>query len=245
MTPASEGAATYWEQRYATGGTSGAGSIGKIREWKWRIIRQYVGDPEEVLDVGCGDLSFWEGRNCASYVGIDIAPSVLVRNRQRRPTWAFIAATASVRIKVRRRVVFCLDLVFHILDDDEYFAILDNLCEYTGEWLFIFTWRRNPFGKLLPRIRVALPGGESRAHRLGYALAHPFKISKALLAPAPSTSGYQKYRPMGASLDRFRNGGLTPVAVHRCPYAGATGALYVFQRLEGQTSAAMPDTIAQ
>lgn len=237
MTSTPKSVAAYWNQLYKSGGTSGPGSIGKIRDWKWRIIRHYAGDPKEILDVGCGDLSFWDGRDCASYLGIDIAPEVLARDRLRRPSWTFIAVSAAVPLKVRRRVVFCFDLLFHVLNDNEYFAIVDNLCAYTGEWLFVFTWEKNPFEGLLPRFRIVLPSDASRIRRVGFAIAHPVKVLRALLAPVPSTDEvYQKYRPMNTSLDRFRSGGLTLVAVHPCPFAGATGALYVFQRPESRNS---------
>ena len=48
----------YWEQRYASGGKSGIGSIGEIAKTKWTIIKQYFNNINDVIDVACGDLSF-------------------------------------------------------------------------------------------------------------------------------------------------------------------------------------------
>ncbi len=237
MTSPTQSGTIYWERRYASGGSSGPGSVDEVRAWKWGVVRQYVGDPEEVLDVACGDLSFWEGHDCASYVGIDVSPSVLAKDRERRPPWSFIAASAATRLNVRRKVVFCFDLLFHILDDDAYHAILDNLCEYTGEWLFLYTWQQNPFEKLPSRIRITAPIGESRMRRVGYVVAHPIRILKAILAPARNSDNiYQMYRPLEASFDRIRNAGLTLEATYPCPYGGAVGALYVFRRTEARGS---------
>ncbi len=241
----SAGSVGYWEGRYASGGESGSGSIGRIRDWKWKVIRAYVGHPDEVLDVGCGDLSFWEGRECASYLGIDIAPSVLAEDRGRRPTWAFVATSAAVPLRVRRRIVLCLDLLFHILSDSEYYSILDNLCMYTAEWLFIFTWQRNPFDRLLARIRIAAPRGESRARRVAFLLTHPVKVVEAVFSPSrDSDDFYQKFRPLNASFNRLRRAGLNLEGVHQCPHDGGLGALYVFRRMEsGASSVANPHAL--
>jgi hypothetical protein len=59
---------------------------------------------DDVVDVGCGDLSLWEGRTCERYVGLDISPYVIRRNAEKRPDWAFIAWPAERRLPLRGRV---------------------------------------------------------------------------------------------------------------------------------------------
>lgn len=59
---------------YRKGGNSGEGSGGKTRGWKWEQILSVIPNVESVVDIGCGDLRFWEGRKCESYVGVDISP---------------------------------------------------------------------------------------------------------------------------------------------------------------------------
>ncbi|MFX0141044.1 MAG: hypothetical protein ACFFDN_45820, partial [Candidatus Hodarchaeota archaeon] len=102
----------YWEQRYFSGGTSGPGSIGEEKAWKWSLIDQFVPDLNHVIDVGCGDLSFWEGRDCADYVGIDISKTIIEKNIKKRPKWQFIHTNAEKRIDgLKKEVVFCLDVL--------------------------------------------------------------------------------------------------------------------------------------
>jgi len=55
----------YWERHYSKGGSSGPGSIGNYRSWKWNTILEFENSIDDVIDIGCGDLSFWEGRNCS------------------------------------------------------------------------------------------------------------------------------------------------------------------------------------
>lgn len=133
----------YWDRRYLSGRGSGGGSVGKHRDWKWSQIGD-VSD-KRVLDVGCGDLTFWEGRNCLNYTGIDSSKIIINKNREERPGWNFICADVSEEHEVRGQFVLCLDLLFHILNESTYQSILSNLAKWTEERLFIFTWRKNPF----------------------------------------------------------------------------------------------------
>lgn len=137
----------YWDGRYRQGGTSGMGSVGESRAWKWSIIEQYVDVANKsVLDVGCGDLSFWESRSCQSYLGVDFSETVVSRSRLLRPEWGFLCANASEPLDLQGQVVLCMDLLFHIMDDSEFSSILRNLARWTGEFLFIYNWRRSVFG---------------------------------------------------------------------------------------------------
>jgi hypothetical protein len=137
----------YWEHRYREGGKSGPGSVGVSRDWKWSIIAKHVSLVDDVVDVGCGDISFWEGRTCERYVGIDISPTIVRRNAEKRPDWAFVAWRAERRLPLKGRVVLCLDVLFHILDDGTATKIMENLCEYSNEWVIVHAWWRNPFGE--------------------------------------------------------------------------------------------------
>lgn len=102
----------YWDARYRSKRTSGVGSIGENRAWKWKQIETYVKvSNRSVLDIGCGDLSFWEGRKCASYVGLDFSPTIIERTRKARPDWIFIQGDASNEHDFSGEVVFFLRYV--------------------------------------------------------------------------------------------------------------------------------------
>ena len=139
----------YWETRYSKGihgGKSGPGSVGENRTWKWSIIDRFIDVKEaDVLDIGCGDLSFWEGRTCKSYLGLDFSPTIIQRNKLRNPEWKFIQGDASVNHNFQADIVFCFDMLFHIMSDDVYFDILRNLSKWTNKWLFIYTWHERYF----------------------------------------------------------------------------------------------------
>jgi ubiquinone/menaquinone biosynthesis C-methylase UbiE len=126
----------YWEERYRKGGISGEGSLGEYRKWKWEIIDRYAKRIDDVIDVGCGDLSFWEGRDLPNhYVGIDISNTVIERNRKSRPNLTFLRSPAEDYLNIgTARIVLCLDVLFHIMDDSNYERILTNLTRYSNDW---------------------------------------------------------------------------------------------------------------
>jgi hypothetical protein len=140
----------YWNSRYAAKGTSGPGSVGLSRAWKWGVITRHCPNygNSSVIDVGCGDLSFWEQRDLpATYLGIDMSEVIIRRNQAGygSPTAHFINSRAEERQPISAPVVFCFDVLFHVLDERQYLAILENLCSYSQDYLFVYTWIRNPF----------------------------------------------------------------------------------------------------
>lgn len=76
----------YWEERYKSGGTSGRGSTGFIRIWKWWQIKRHTKRLNNVVDVGCGDLSFWKNQHAINYTGIDQSQTIIEKNKDLYPS---------------------------------------------------------------------------------------------------------------------------------------------------------------
>jgi len=212
----------YWESRYTGGGTSGEGSIGIQREWKWRVITSFLPHIDHVIDVGCGNLSFWEGRDCSDYVGIDISETVIAQNRIRHPKWTFYSSAAENLIPdIKRSCVFCFDLLFHIMNDEVFIKILNNLCLYSTDYIFIYTWMENPFTKkfwfqkfLSALIRFDFTGG-------GLALRNTF--SKQVY----TDKVYQYFRSILQYMHIFRQHSFDLVDEMRNP--DDFGGMYIFR----------------
>ena len=117
----------------------------------------------KVIDVGCGDLIFWRAESLRlahpqswhthgimrteEYMGIDISETVITRNRGHAVRgWSFIISPAHILNQgLGAPVVFCMDLLFHIMDDMAFIETLKNLCHYSEDLIFIHTWKYNPF----------------------------------------------------------------------------------------------------
>ena len=65
----------YWNNRYQSGGTSGAGSYNKLAEFKAEIINDFIlnYDIYSILDCGVGDGNQLQYINTINkkYIGID------------------------------------------------------------------------------------------------------------------------------------------------------------------------------
>lgn len=202
----------YWDFRYKQGGTSGEGSIGIGRAWKWGIIGEAIRRHSpallkldstlmpilsKVIDVGCGDLSFWNVETklaifVEDYIGIDISDTIITKNQEQRINGRkFIVSSSHIlNQELKAPVVFCMDLLFHIMDDMAFIKTLKNLCHYSEDLIFIHSWKYN----------------------------------------SVSDGVYMKYRPLEAYFGIFMERGFTLVEEKLNP--NKIGTLYIFKRSE-------------
>ena len=215
----------YWEQRYFSGGTSGPSTtMGKHRTWK--LIDQFVQDPNllDVLDVGCGDLSFWDGRDCDDYIGIDFSKTVIDKNTKRRPRWHFIHANAENLIPgLTREIVLCMSVLFHIMDEGRFRSILHNLCHYSRNYIFIYTWKNNPFSRG-NRMRRFLDKIMRLRIRSALFVLYDLMQNKVKV----TDNKYEYFRSLDPYLHVFREHGFSLLGIEENP--DQIGALYVFKK---------------
>jgi 2-polyprenyl-3-methyl-5-hydroxy-6-metoxy-1,4-benzoquinol methylase len=214
----------YWDKRYRLGGTSGAGSVGEYRAWKWNIINEFLPAVDNVIDVGCGDLSFWEGRDCREYTGIDLSSTVVERNRTLRPGWKFIASPAGERIEgLHGQYILCFDMLFHVMEPADYVSILENLCRYSTSHIFVYNWMRNPWTRSRTKSAVNLFQLISRLHFVEAGFAFKSVVFN------PVTDGkYQYYRPLENYLHIFTSNGFHLAGKKEC--FDNIGAMYIFKK---------------
>jgi hypothetical protein len=237
---------SYWQNHYERGGSSGEGSVGKNREWKWRTITLYAQEIDDVIDIGCGDLTFWEDCKLAPkpshYLGLDVSSTIIDHDQRKYPDRSFCVADAKTLIPgLNARIVLCLDLLFHIMDDDKFLRIIENLCHYSLAWIFVFTWCRNPFDLrwrlqvLYDKLATATKISHTKPLRIAllkslWILMRSRRLGqeiKFLISSTESDGLYQKYRRFEDYLGVLRRNGFTLVARHQNPYE-TIGAMYVF-----------------
>ena len=73
------GSQEYWEQRYATGGNSGAGSYNRLAEFKAEVINNFIkeNDIKTIIELGCGDGNQLSYMNYPSYIGLDVSKTII------------------------------------------------------------------------------------------------------------------------------------------------------------------------
>lgn len=186
---------TYWEKRYRDGRSSGSGSEGTEGQYKADYISTFrlAHQVTSVIDWGVGDgqvLRLINMGNTAKYVGVDVsqhAIDTLKHNFADKATQYDFRLPEDVFIK--RDLSMSMDVLFHLPDDDSYYAYLDNLFGYAKRFVIIYSTnyaapqtaqhvlRRN----FTPDIAVRFPAWELTATEV------PFR------SPAPDAAGFFVY----------------------------------------------------
>ena len=144
-----------WNQRYLNSKVKSRNAFNPTIRYVWSIINHYAGKDikESCIDVACGDHSFWKYflwwyRRCDNYIGIDISDIQIDINVKRfihdEGKVFLVGNSADLFRGLERKVVLCIDLLFHILDDEEYKQTIINLCEYSKKWIILTNWSKEP-----------------------------------------------------------------------------------------------------
>lgn len=125
----------YWEGRYASGGNSGAGSRGRTAQLKARLVNSYLHSHPvtSVLDIGCGDGYVARLLKVPGYLGVDISETALAIARKRNPSQAF----AVLDNPEPREAHLSMDVLHHLIDEDDYQAHMDLLFSATR---YVLVW---------------------------------------------------------------------------------------------------------
>ncbi|MGH7715384.1 MAG: class I SAM-dependent methyltransferase, partial [Vulcanimicrobiaceae bacterium] len=116
------GSASYWEARYRTGGTSGAGSYGPLAEFKAAILNEFVRNERvhRVIEIGCGDGAQLALTRYPEYVGVDVSPTAIeqctarfVHDGNKR----FYLYDALPNDLGRFDLALSLDVIYHLVED--------------------------------------------------------------------------------------------------------------------------------
>jgi len=121
------GSGSYWEQRYASGGTSGAGSYGAPANWKARIVNDWVEKYSitSVVDLGCGDGNQLTLANYPRYLGLDRSATAVmtcIRKFHDDASKSFLRydpeTTSDPEGWLRGDLALSLEVIFHLVEDD-------------------------------------------------------------------------------------------------------------------------------
>jgi SAM-dependent methyltransferase len=145
--------AEYWDARYRAGGTSGAGSYGRLAEYKAAVINGVIAlnGIAHVADFGCGDGNLLSLLRPAAYTGLDVSDTALARCRQRFPQHVFLPFAQAEGL---RPADLCLsmDVIFHLIEQDVFAAYMDALFAH-GTWLVLIYASNMDRGWPAPHVR--------------------------------------------------------------------------------------------
>lgn len=135
----------YWEERYKSGGTSGAGSYNKLAEFKASVINKFVveNDIKTVIELGCGDGNQLTYMTYPHYVGVDVSSSIIQSNIikfKNDPTKCFYMTEDRLKyINQNYDLAISLDVIFHLLEKDVYEQYMDDLFSLSTRFVIIYS----------------------------------------------------------------------------------------------------------
>jgi hypothetical protein len=134
--------AQYWRDRYRAGGNSGAGSYGRLADFKAEIVNAFVREHDiaSVIEFGCGDgaqLAFAEYPN---YLGFDVADECIELCQSkftRDSTKQFRNATAWDY--ERADLALSLDVIFHLIEDGVFHEYMRRLFFSAERYVIVYS----------------------------------------------------------------------------------------------------------
>lgn len=136
------GSARYWDQRYTKGGTSGAGSYGRLAQFKAEVLNRFVDENKigSVVELGCGDGNQLALFRFPRYLGVDISPAAIARCRDRHGN----DSTKTFRLapelgSERGQLALSLDVIYHLVEDSVFENYMRQLFAASDRFVGIYS----------------------------------------------------------------------------------------------------------
>lgn len=155
------GSARFWEDNYAQGATSGAGSYGTLAEGKSRFLNKLVHERtvSSVIEFGCGDGNQLSLASYPRYIGLDVsktAVSLCQRRFADDPTKSFYlydGACFTDRAKLfTADLALSLDVVYHLTEDVVFDSYLTHLFAAAQRLVVVYS-TNTEIGRTAPHVR--------------------------------------------------------------------------------------------
>ena len=138
---------TYWTKRYSRGENSGAGSYGRLANYKSDFINDVVRrfGIESVIEFGSGDGNQASMFNFSHYTGVDISAEMIERCQKLfsdRDGWRFQTLDDGSKINVHD-MSMSLDVIYHLVEDDVYHTYMNQLFDSAEKYVLIYASDKN------------------------------------------------------------------------------------------------------
>ncbi|MGV1756327.1 class I SAM-dependent methyltransferase [Rhizobium sp. A22-96] len=137
----------YWEQRYMSGGNSGAGSYNKSAEYKALILNSFAAEKQlrHVGELGSGDGNQLRYLGFEHYTGFDVSQTAihLCRDMHRdRPgsdfVWLGEPQLDMSQYDGAFELTLSLDVIFHLIEQDVYRTYMERLFAMSKRYVIVY-----------------------------------------------------------------------------------------------------------
>jgi SAM-dependent methyltransferase len=133
----------YWEERYRSGRNSGAGSYGRLAKFKAAFLNDFYKSQgiASHIDFGVGDGNQLSLLTPAFYTGVDVAPTVIERARERFAefkNYRFLLASELEGVD-RCDLSSSIDVIYHLIEDQVFEAYMRRLFLFARRFVIIYS----------------------------------------------------------------------------------------------------------
>ena len=137
----------YWENRYKKSGNSGAGSYGRLAEFKADVINSFVAEKKinSVIEFGCGDGNQLSLFKVPFYVGHDVSYSAIQKLQEHyfNDDSKMFYHSSFFSDTWRADLTISLDVIYHLIEDDVYDDYMRRLFDASKKYVIIYSCNRN------------------------------------------------------------------------------------------------------
>jgi hypothetical protein len=133
---------SYWEKRYRKGRNSGAGSYGRLAEFKAEVINRFVDDNSigSVIEFGSGDGNQLKLCSYPSYLGIDVSrEAVRLCNEMYKDDETKTFIHSSQYHGQTADLALSLDVVYHLTEDDVFERYMKDLFSSAKRFVIVYS----------------------------------------------------------------------------------------------------------
>ena len=139
---------SYWEQRYESGGNSGAGSYGRLAKFKAEVLNQFVRDHDvaSVIEFGSGDGHQLSLAEYPRYNGLDVSQRAIDLCRQRfdgDESKQFVlydpAEHDPADDSLTADLSISLDVIYHLVEDQVFETYMRHLFAAGRRFVIVYS----------------------------------------------------------------------------------------------------------
>lgn len=135
--------ADYWEDRYRSGGHSGAGSYSRLAAFKAEVLNDFVARNaiRSVIEFGVGDGAQLQLAEYPDYVGVDVSKTVVDATRAKfaADRSVRILHTSEVRDEYKADLALSLDVIYHLVEDGVFDHYMRSLFAAAKRYVIVYS----------------------------------------------------------------------------------------------------------
>lgn len=134
----------YWEQRYQSDKDSGAGSYGRLADFKAEVLNHFVknNDIASVIEYGCGDGHQLSLAKYPSYIGFDVSEKALEMCKslfKADTSKSFYSMFDKDYRHLKADLVLSLDVIYHLIEDTVFDSYMQRLFDSSKRYVIIYS----------------------------------------------------------------------------------------------------------